>query len=108
MAASQASVETGGKSPLNVRISVMGTFLHHLGQIAERGGLGGLGVDEKDSGSARALARRLVDDLEASFFEVVERLLNVGHAQCNMSQAAAAAVLLDLFGNRRFRRQRLQ
>src|SRR5450432_3912820 len=122
MAASHVAVETGGKSSPRFRIPVpasgsgmasrvasgMGTLLHYFKQIAERGGFGTLGVHEKDGGSPRALARRFVDDLEAVGLQVIERLLDVGHAQRDVRHPAAAAVLLDLFRNRRFVRQRLQ
>ena len=46
--------------------------------------------------------------LKPFVLHVVEGLLNIGHAQRHVRQAAAAAVLFDLFGHRRFRRQRLQ
>src|SRR5450631_3461707 len=112
MAASQAAVETGGKSSARFRISVgqtigfrrlstsgsgMGALLHDLEQIAEGGGFGGLGMQEEHRGAARSLARRLVDDLEAALFQVIEGLLYVGHAQGDVRHAAASAILLNLF-----------
>src|ERR1035438_7652371 len=114
MAASQVAVETGGKSRLRFSISApawasgMGALLDDLKQIAEGGGFGGLGVKEEDCSAPRAFARRLVDNLEAVIFQVIERLPDVGYAQRDVRHAAAAAVLLNLPGHRRFGRQRLQ
>src|ERR1022692_1967295 len=114
MAASHVAVETGGKSRPRFRISApasvsgMRALLHHFEQVAERLGVGGLGVHEEDRSSARSLARRLVDDLEATLLQVIERFLDVGHAQCEVRHAAAATVLLNLFGHRRFGRQGLE
>src|ERR1035441_7831660 len=114
MAASHVAVETGGKSRLRFSISApawasgMGALLDDLEQIAEGGGFGGLGVKEEDGSGPRAFGRRLVDNLEAVIFQVIERLPDVGYAQRDVRHAAAAAVLLNLPGHRRFGRQRLQ
>src|ERR1035438_1826094 len=99
MAASHVSVATGGKSLHKFRFSTsatasgMSALLYHLEQIAERGRLGALGMHEKDGGSARAFSRRFIDDLEPLVLQVIERVLDFGHAQRNMCQPAASAVL---------------
>src|SRR5258708_4015368 len=109
MAASHVAVSTGRKSRRRFRISPsatasgMGALLHHFEQIAERGGFRALGVNEKDGGASRAFARRFVDNLEAGVLQIIDRFLDLGDAKRAVRHAAAAAVLLDLFGHARFR-----
>ena len=83
-------------------------LLDHLEQISERGGFGRLRVNKEYRGAARPFARRLVDDLEALLLQIVEGLADVGHTERHVRQAAAPAILFQLLGHGRFRRQRLQ
>src|SRR5580700_7880491 len=99
MAASQEAVGTGGKSAARLRISAaplwsgMVTLLDHFDQVAEGRRFGGFGVYEEDRGAARTLAGSFVDDLESVLFQIIEGLLNRGHPQGHVRQAAPPAVL---------------
>ena len=46
----------------------MAALLHHFDQVSERRGVGGLGMNEENRGTARALARRFIDDVKAALF----------------------------------------
>src|ERR1044071_4720328 len=106
MTASHSAVETGGKSFKSS--SATSAFLYHLDQIAERDLIGGFGMDEEHGGAARALARGRIQHLEAGRLHIIEGLLNVRHAQCDVRKTPASAIFLELFRYRRFSRQRFE
>src|SRR5690349_3128679 len=102
MAASHSSVAIGGKSVARCRIpapgasSGMAALLDYLQQVAERGLLRRLGMNEEDGSAAGALTRCGVDQLEAVLLHVIVSLLDIGHPQGHMRHPATAAVLFDL------------
>src|SRR5438094_378331 len=95
MAASHCSVVTGGNS-LNMR-----ALLHYLDEVAERRFVGCFRMHKKYSRTARSFARRLVDDFKSLRAEVIISLLRVFHAEGQVRQSAAPAVLFDLLRHRR-------
>src|SRR5512134_697542 len=83
-------------------------LLNDLHQEPEGRVVARLRVHEEHRGSARALARRLVDDVEALRLHVVERLLDVRYAEGHVSEASPAAVAVDELLHGRVRGERLE
>ncbi len=65
-------------------------------------------MDEEDGCSARTWAGSLVDDFEAALFERVEGRVDVGDAEREVGEAAAATVAVDEFLHGRVVGKRLE